>query len=68
MSIPERQDYLKAVQCLQNKPAKTPANIASGAKSRFDDFVVTHIQQTNTIHNTVRAPLTAHLQPISCSF
>lgn len=35
------------------KPAKTPSNVAAGAKSRFDDFIVTHIQQTNTIHNTV---------------
>lgn len=37
-----------------NKPAKTAANVAAGAKSRYDDFVVTHIQQTNSIHNTVR--------------
>ncbi|KAG9253025.1 uncharacterized protein F5Z01DRAFT_658993 [Emericellopsis atlantica] len=35
-----------------NKPAKTPANVASGAKSRYDDFVATHIQQTGSIHNT----------------
>ncbi|KAL2212969.1 Di-copper centre-containing protein [Sarocladium strictum] len=52
LSVAERKEYSKAVQCLQNKPAKTPSNVAAGAKSRFDDFVVTHIQQTGTIHNT----------------
>ena len=36
------------------KPAKTPAAIASGARSRFDDFIVTHILQTMSIHGTVR--------------
>lgn len=53
LSVAERKEYTKAVQCLMNLPAKTPSNVAAGAKSRYDDFVVTHIQQTNTIHNTV---------------
>jgi hypothetical protein len=45
--------YIAAVQCLGKKPARTPAAIAAGAKSRYDDFVVTHVQQTMTIHFTV---------------
>ncbi|KAK4182224.1 putative tyrosinase [Podospora australis] len=50
LSIAERQAYVNAVLCLQSKPARTPASVAPGAKSRFDDFVVTHIQQTLNIH------------------
>jgi len=34
------------------KPALTPASVAPGAKSRFDDFVATHINQTLAIHYT----------------
>ncbi|KAM0715186.1 hypothetical protein Q7P37_009651 [Cladosporium fusiforme] len=48
----ERLDYVNAVLCLQTLPARTPANVSAGARSRFDDFVVTHIQQTRTIHFT----------------
>jgi hypothetical protein len=40
------------VQCLQSKPAKTPSGQAPGAKTRFDDFVALHIQQTLEIHYT----------------
>ncbi|KAF1925572.1 uncharacterized protein M421DRAFT_94651 [Didymella exigua CBS 183.55] len=31
---------------------QTPASVAPGAKSRYDDLVVTHIQQSNYIHGT----------------
>ncbi|WYZ40990.1 hypothetical protein EsH8_IV_001331 [Colletotrichum jinshuiense] len=48
----ERLDYVKAVQCLQSKPARTPSDLVPGAKTRFDDFVATHINQTFTIHYT----------------
>ncbi|KAL1582993.1 hypothetical protein WHR41_08227 [Cladosporium halotolerans] len=48
----ERRDYVKAVLCLQALPARTPRNVSSGVRSRYDDFVVTHIQQTLTIHFT----------------
>jgi hypothetical protein len=54
LSKSEKLNYIGAVQCLGKKPARTPAAIAAGAKSRYDDFVVTHIQQTRTIHFTVR--------------
>ena len=52
LSKNQRKDYIKAVQCLQEKPALTPASVAPGAKTRFDDFVATHINQTLTIHYT----------------
>ncbi|KAH6634730.1 tyrosinase-like protein [Chaetomium sp. MPI-SDFR-AT-0129] len=50
LSTSERQAYVNAVKCLQKLPPRTPASVAPGAKSRFDDFVVTHIQQTLSIH------------------
>lgn len=50
LSHEEKLDYVKAVQCLQTLPPRTPANVSSGVRSRFDDFVAVHIQQTLTIH------------------
>ncbi|CBX97525.1 hypothetical protein IAQ61_007066 [Plenodomus lingam] len=52
LSRTEKLDYLNAVNCLARKPAKTPSAIAAGAKSRYDDLVVTHIQQSRAIHGT----------------
>lgn len=56
MSKSERQAYTDAVTCLQRLPSKTPAELVPGAKSRYDDFVATHINQTLKIHGTVKAP------------
>jgi tyrosinase len=53
LSEHQKLNYIDAVKCLGKKRAKTPAAIASGAKSRFDDFIVTHILQTTSIHGTV---------------
>lgn len=52
LSKSQRKDYIRAVQCLQSKPAKTPSSEVPGAKTRFDDFVALHIQQTMEIHYT----------------
>ncbi|KXH67077.1 hypothetical protein CSAL01_01354 [Colletotrichum salicis] len=52
MSRVEKLDYVNAVKCLQSKPARTPTSESPGAKTRFDDFVATHINQTLTIHYT----------------
>ena len=52
MSHPEKLDYIRAVNCLAKLPAKTPASVAPGAKSHYDDLVVTHIQQSLSIHGT----------------
>ncbi|KAG8164986.1 hypothetical protein KVR01_005261 [Diaporthe batatas] len=48
----ERIAYTNAVKCLMDKPAKTPSDVAPGAKTRYDDFIVTHINQTLSIHST----------------
>jgi tyrosinase len=52
LSKQERKDYIAAVQCLYKKPSKTPSALAPGAKTRYDDFVATHINQTISIHGT----------------
>ncbi|EEP82997.1 conserved hypothetical protein [Uncinocarpus reesii 1704] len=51
-TVRQRKAYIDAVLCLQKLPAKTPSSIATGAKSRYDDFVATHVQQTLGIHHT----------------
>ncbi|KAH8779134.1 tyrosinase [Hyaloscypha sp. PMI_1271] len=48
----ERKAYTDAVLCLQAKPALTNQTLVPGAKSRYDDFVWTHINQTLSIHGT----------------
>lgn len=48
----EKLDYIDAVKCIQSASPLTPQSIAPGAKTRFDDFVATHINQTLTIHFT----------------
>lgn len=57
LSKNEKLNYIDAVKCIHEKPALTPSSIAAGAKSRFDDFVVTHVQQTYWVHGTVRFDL-----------
>lgn len=52
LSRSERKAYTDAVLCLQSRKNKTPASLIPGARSRFDDWVGTHINQTNTIHYT----------------
>ncbi|KAM7211037.1 hypothetical protein V8F06_013585 [Rhypophila decipiens] len=47
----ERKEYISAVLCLQSKPSKMSAE-APGTKSRFDDYVVVHLQQTMRNHGS----------------
>lgn len=47
----EKKAYISAVKCLMTKPSIS-GSLVPGAKSRFDDFVGTHINQTLTIHGT----------------
>lgn len=56
LSGPERIEYSSALLCLMKLPAKTPAALAPGVKSRYDDFVGTHVNQTLSIHFTVSLP------------
>lgn len=52
LSKNERKAYTDAVLCLQKKQTKTPASLIPGARSRFDDWVGTHVNQTMNIHYT----------------
>ncbi|KAM0810934.1 putative Tyrosinase [Seiridium cardinale] len=52
LSDKEKLAYTSAVKCLMSKHAQTPSNQIPGAKSRYDDFVGTHINQTLSIHAT----------------
>jgi tyrosinase len=51
LSNSNKKKYIDAVLCLQSKPAKS-GSITPGARSRYDDFLATHINQTLTIHGT----------------
>jgi hypothetical protein len=53
LSKKERRAYINAVLCLRKKPSKADPSFAPGARSRYDDFVAVHINQTRSIHGTV---------------
>lgn len=53
LSHGERRAYIDAILCLHKLPPQTPAALAAGAKTRYDDFLATHINQTWHIHRTV---------------
>ncbi|UKZ80146.1 hypothetical protein TrVFT333_007903 [Trichoderma virens FT-333] len=48
----ERTAYITAVKCLMNKPSTADPSFAPGARTRYDDFVAIHINQTLSIHGT----------------
>ncbi|KAK3694368.1 hypothetical protein B0T22DRAFT_526307 [Podospora appendiculata] len=50
LSTVEKREYIDAVQCVLAKSALTPDFENSGVKSRYDDLLYTHIQQTFSIH------------------
>lgn len=52
LSDAEKIAYTDAVKCLMAKPSVS-GDAIPGAKSRFDDFVGVHINQTLSIHATV---------------
>ncbi|KAI0528040.1 hypothetical protein F5B22DRAFT_632546 [Xylaria bambusicola] len=51
-SSTEKKQYITAVKCLQAKPSIADPTFAPGARSRYDDFVAVHINQTLSIHGT----------------
>lgn len=53
LSKKERKDYIDAVLCLQSKPSITPRDEWPGVRTRYDDFVATHINQSMSIHSYV---------------
>ncbi|KAK7549445.1 hypothetical protein IWX46DRAFT_619545 [Phyllosticta citricarpa] len=52
LSSAEKKKYIAAVQCISTKPSKTPRSSCPGCRTRYDDFLATHINQTMTIHGT----------------
>ncbi|KAJ5108440.1 tyrosinase [Penicillium angulare] len=46
----EKRSYIDAFLCLTELPAITPRHLAPGVRSRFDDFVAVHINQSYHIH------------------
>ncbi|KAE8833967.1 hypothetical protein HRS9122_08047 [Pyrenophora teres f. teres] len=48
----ERKAYTTAVTCLLTSPSKLPPTTYPGAKSRYDDFTVVHMNMTPTVHST----------------
>ncbi|KAF2262185.1 Di-copper centre-containing protein [Lojkania enalia] len=52
LTIAERRNYIKAIQCLMTKPSQFSPSEVPGAKNRYDDFVAVHVQQTFNIHAT----------------
>ncbi|KAL2062516.1 hypothetical protein VTL71DRAFT_6782 [Oculimacula yallundae] len=52
LSPDDRTSYINAVLCLMNRPSLLNQEQYPGAKSRYDDFVAVHINQTLSIHGT----------------
>ncbi|KAH8601982.1 hypothetical protein B0O99DRAFT_681091 [Bisporella sp. PMI_857] len=52
LTTAERDDYVAAVKCLIASPSKLSATQYPGAKTRFDDFVVVHMNMTPNVHGT----------------
>jgi tyrosinase len=53
LSKKDKKAYIDAVLCLRKKPSKADPAFAPGARTRYDDFVAVHINQTLSIHGTV---------------
>ncbi|ESA44157.1 hypothetical protein GE21DRAFT_1538 [Neurospora crassa] len=52
ISKAERREYIAAMLCLMSKPSQLDQTEYPGAKTRYDDFVAVHMNQTTTIHGT----------------
>lgn len=52
LTTDERDDYVKSVKCLMSSPSKLSATQYPGAKTRYDDFVVVHMNMTPSVHST----------------
>ncbi|KAK4176774.1 hypothetical protein QBC36DRAFT_186640 [Triangularia setosa] len=50
MTVEARQEYVRAVLCLQKKPPRAPKDKVPGSLNRFDDFVATHMTQAGELH------------------
>ncbi|KAK1758292.1 hypothetical protein QBC47DRAFT_440839 [Echria macrotheca] len=52
ISAADKKAYIAAMLCLIGKPSKLDNSKFPGAKTRYDDFVVVHMNQTLSIHGT----------------
>ncbi|KAF2744627.1 Di-copper centre-containing protein [Sporormia fimetaria CBS 119925] len=52
LTVPQREEYIRAVLCLQSKPPKADTDKYPGVLSRYDDFVLTHETQASHLHST----------------
>ncbi|KAK4117804.1 Di-copper centre-containing protein [Canariomyces notabilis] len=52
ISAAEKKAYIAAVLCTMEKPSKLDQTRYPGAKTRYDDFVAVHMNQTLNIHGT----------------
>ncbi|KAL5324833.1 hypothetical protein ACEPPN_005952 [Leptodophora sp. 'Broadleaf-Isolate-01'] len=52
LSPTDRTSYTNSVLCLMGKPSLLNQTLYPGAKTRYDDFVAVHINQTLSIHGT----------------
>ncbi len=51
LSVPQREEYIAAVQCLMKLPSTLPRDKYPGALSRFDDFVAFHMLHAAQLHD-----------------
>ncbi|KAL5380133.1 hypothetical protein DPSP01_007936 [Paraphaeosphaeria sporulosa] len=52
LTISQREEYIRAVLCLQSKPPKADKKKYPGVMNRYDDFVLTHETQAMHLHST----------------
>lgn len=52
MSEDERRSFIDACKCLHSAPSLTPPDVAPGARTRWDDFVVAHVLNTYDVHRS----------------
>ncbi|KAL8951513.1 MAG: hypothetical protein Q9222_002516 [Ikaeria aurantiellina] len=50
LSKRERREYIQAVQCIRQKPARSSNTTVPGARTRYDDWLATHIINTLQVH------------------
>lgn len=65
LTIAERDDYVRSVKCLMNTTSMLDPKSYPGAKSRYDDFVVVHMNMTPSVHGTVSSPIRQMLNPLA---
>lgn len=52
MSNEDRKSFTDAIMCLKEVPTTADASVYPGVKSRYDEYVATHINMTMNIHVT----------------